>query len=295
MRAAVARRWPGRASSAWWCPASRTSSSTTSRRPRSTTASTTRAGSTLFGRLSSMLISQELAELAAATRARPARPGRLPVRPDERRVARRPAVRRGAAAGQRSSSPPAPVRRFERAPFSLAGRRRRASTARGPGVRASSSARCGAAGATVDERPRPGILWTVDANGRYAALWEIPRWAPCGALPDPGTRQALPACVAHASGWAAADALAPPSVRRGAGGRGAWLSGGRAGPGLDRPAEPASGGGGAFPRWRPYGRGEARGARVFAVRGPAGAAVSVARAAAATATATVAGGARLRG
>ena len=88
-------------------PGWRTSSSSTSRRPRSTTASTTRAATPTSARMSSVLVQRELAKLAGTlARGEPA-PAPFAFDSDERRDARRSALRRRRGRRPRSRASPA--------------------------------------------------------------------------------------------------------------------------------------------------------------------------------------------
>ena len=135
-------------------------------------------GSTLYGPLSSNLLRQELAELARRLVGGEPAQAAYPFDPTNGVTADGPPYGPGATDAQASGQPPRAVRPFERATFAWRG---------GPdGLdrpvgRAFVVVQRRAEGwRTVDSDLGLGMLWKVDGEGNYQALWEVPREAATG-------------------------------------------------------------------------------------------------------------------
>ena len=159
-------------------------------------------GSTLYGPLSSNLLRQELAELSPPARARRARAGRLPARPDQRRVAGRAALRPGAAGGTIAEQPARRGPPLRAGRLRLAGRRRTGST--GPLGRAFVVVQRRDGGPLAQRRQRPRPRHAVEGRRRGCLPRAVGGAAHRGRgpLPAPGPGQALPADLAQLPGAA---------------------------------------------------------------------------------------------
>jgi neutral ceramidase len=136
-------------------------------------------GSTLYGPLSSNLLRQELAELARRLVAGEPAQAAYPLDPTNGIAPNGEPYGRGAATGTITMQPARVVRRFERARFDWRGG---AFGLDRPVGRAFVlvQRRAGRRWRTVDSDLGLGMLWKVDDQGNYSALWEVPREARAG-------------------------------------------------------------------------------------------------------------------
>ena len=135
-------------------------------------------GSTLYGRASSDLLKQSLVGLTKALVEGRAAPAAYPYDPRHRLLATSPPFPSGAASGS-AITQPARTQRLRRASFGWHGGPRGEDR---PLDRAfvSIERRVGGGWRTVDSDLGLNILWSVDSDNRYRALWEVPRDAPTG-------------------------------------------------------------------------------------------------------------------
>jgi hypothetical protein len=136
-------------------------------------------GSTLYGPLSSNLLKQELAELARRlVRGEPAQAA-YPLDATNGVSPNGPPYERGAASGTITEQPAPVVRRFEQAAFGWRGGPYGLDRPLGRAfvvVQRRSEGRW----RSVDSDLGLGMLWKVDGEGAYRALWELPRDAATG-------------------------------------------------------------------------------------------------------------------
>jgi neutral ceramidase len=136
-------------------------------------------GSTLYGPLSSNLLRGELAELSRLLVSGEPAQGAYPFDPTNGVAPDAPPFDQGPAAATIAGEPAGPYERFQRVPFSWRG------GAFGvdrpldrPFVRIVRVTDGGSS--TVDSDLGLGMLWKVDDQGAYQALWEIPRQLTAG-------------------------------------------------------------------------------------------------------------------
>jgi neutral ceramidase len=136
-------------------------------------------GSTLYGPLSSNLLRQELAELARRLVAGEPAQAAYPLDPTNGIVPNGEPYGRGAQSATTTRQPARTVRRFERAQLDWRGG---AFGLDRPVGRAFVlvQRRVGRRWRTVDSDLGLGMLWKVDDEGNYSALWEVPREARAG-------------------------------------------------------------------------------------------------------------------
>jgi neutral ceramidase len=136
-------------------------------------------GSTLYGPLSANLLRQELAELARRlVRGEPAQAA-YPLDPTNGVSPDGPPYGSGAAAGSIREQPVRVVRRFERAAFAWQGGPDGLDRPLGRAF-VIVQRRAGRRWRRVDSDLGLGTLWTVDGEGAYRALWEVPLNAALG-------------------------------------------------------------------------------------------------------------------
>ena len=136
-------------------------------------------GSTLYGPLSSNLLRQELVELSRRlVRGEPAQAA-YPLDPTNGVSPAGPPYEPGAATGTATEQPAGTVRRFEQAAFGWRGGPYGLDRPLGRAF-VVVQRRTGGRWHSVDSDLGLGMLWKVDGEGAYRALWEVPRTAAAG-------------------------------------------------------------------------------------------------------------------